>query len=86
MVLDGTITDIAFISEVAPYILSAHVYNIERFDEEHKIGVHIAPTNKDDMKLRLEALKQSSCSWFLIELGDPDEILRTAAYAREVLL
>ncbi|NLK34523.1 MAG: sugar phosphate isomerase/epimerase [Gracilibacteraceae bacterium] len=86
VVLDGTITDIAFISEVAPYILSAHVYNIERFDEEHKIGVHIAPTNKDDMKLRLEALGQSNCSWYLIELGDPDEILRTAAYAREVLL
>jgi sugar phosphate isomerase/epimerase len=86
VVLDGTITDTAFISEAAPYILSAHVYNIERFDEEMKKGFHIAPTNKEDMKLRLEALGQSNCSWYLIELGDQAEILQTAAYAREVLV
>lgn len=82
VVTEGIITASDFITQLAPYIATAHVYDKEVFDKVKKTATHIAPENKESMMTRLKTLLQSNCNWWLIELGDPDELLRTASFAR----
>lgn len=82
VVTEGIITASDYITELAPYIVTAHVYDKEVYDKATNKAVHIAPQDKETMMIRLKKLLQSNCNWWLIELGDADEILRTASFAR----
>jgi sugar phosphate isomerase/epimerase len=85
VVKDGIVTAEEFITTVSQYIQSAHVYDVEVTDKETNHVYHAAPGDKSVMTSRLNALLQSNCNWWLIELGDADEILQTASFARAVI-
>lgn len=85
VVKDGTVTAEEFIATVRQYIQSAHVYDREVTENKTNRIYHAAPKEKSAMTSRLTALLQSNCRWWLIELGDPEEILQTASYARAVI-
>lgn len=66
-----------FMEQMLPYTVSAHVYNIEVADEEKRRAYHVCPEKDEDIESRIKILENSNCSWWLIELGDPEEILKT---------
>jgi len=49
-------------------------------------GVHIYPKEKELISDRIKKIYDSeSCNWWLIELGDPEEILITKSFLQEIL-
>ena len=85
VVKDGTVSAEEFITTVRQYIQSAHVYDREVTEHETNHTYHAAPGDKSVMTSRLSALLQSNCRWWLIELGNPEEILHTTSYAKTVI-
>jgi sugar phosphate isomerase/epimerase len=85
VVKDGIVSAEEFITTVSQYIQSAHVYDLEVINKETNCVYHVAPKDRSVMTSRLTALLQSNCDWWLIELGDPEEILQTASFARAVI-
>lgn len=54
-------------------VFNAHIYHTEI----PWLG-HLAPRSLEDIADRLEVLKRATfCNWWVIELADPDEILKT---------
>lgn len=84
IVMDGTITAEAFIEKILPHTVSAHVYKVEINDDVLRKGWHIAPDKKEDMASRLNLLLDGKSDWWLIELGDREEILRTKKLIEEI--
>lgn len=84
-VLDGKISAPEYIRAVAPWLRSAHLYDIELPDPETGRFIHHPPRNRACLEDRINALKGTPCTWWLIELGDPEDILRTAGFLREII-
>ncbi len=61
-----------FIRLIRPRILGAHVY-------ERETDVHVAPETLNGMTSALDALQETPCDWWTIELTRPVEVLHTAA-------
>ena len=77
VVLNGTVTVEDFIKEVLPYVVSAHIYNIETTK-------HFCPDKAEDIESRIKLLAGGHSDWWLIELGDRDEILKTKGFIRQI--
>lgn len=84
IVMENKITAEAFIEKIIPHTVSAHVYKIEINDDVLRKGWHIAPDKKEDMASRLNLLLDGHSEWWLIELGDREEILRTKKLIEEI--
>ncbi len=63
-----------FIQMASPHIVNAHVY-----EAEEDCG-HIAPQSNKKIKLALKALSATSCDWWVVELGDSEDIRRTIGF------
>jgi len=81
VVEDGKVSPEEFILAVAPFIRGAHVYDKEI--NEHPY--HLPPREEAALQSRLQTLMKTDANWWLIELGEPGEILLTASYARNIL-
>ncbi len=84
-VLNGEITAPDYIRAVAPWLRSAHVYDIELPDPASGKFLHHAPKDRACLEDRIRTLAGTGCEWWLVELGDPEEILRTVRFLREIL-
>ena len=84
-VLNGTISAPDYVRAVAPRLRSAHVYDIELPDPDTGKFIHHPPMSRECLEERINALKGTPCSWWLIELGNAQDILRTAAFLRDIL-
>lgn len=84
IVMNNIMTAEAFIGMILPHVVSAHVYKVEINDDVLRKGWHIAPDQKEDMASRLNLLLSGKSDWWLIELGDKDEILRTKKFIEEI--
>lgn len=83
-VLDGSVSAEKYIELLAPRLVSAHIYDIELKDGGGKVW-HKAPDSAEALGPRIrELLKAVHCDWWLIELGEPEEIIRTAGFLREI--
>lgn len=83
-VRNGSVSAEEYIALLGPRLLSAHIYDIELTDVGGKAW-HKAPDSAADLAPRIhELLKAAHCDWWLIELGDPEEINRTAGFLREI--
>lgn len=74
----------AFIEKILPHTVSAHVYKVEINDDVLRKGWHICPDKKEDMESRLRLLLSGHSEWWLIELSDPAEILKTKKFIEEI--
>lgn len=86
VVRNDKITEVEYISQISEYIESAHIYNIEDFDEKVNGYVHFPPKKEKDIAERVVELMKSPCNWFLIELGDEEHILRTKEMLKKLLI
>ena len=84
-VLGGNISAPEYIRAVAPRLRSAHLYDIELPNPETGRYIHHPPKTRACLEERINALKGTPCTWWLIELGDPQDILRTAGFLREII-
>ena len=84
-VLTGAISALEYVKAVAPRLRSAHIYDIELPNPETGKFVHHPPMSRECLEERINALKGSPCTWWLIELGDPQDILRTAGFLRDII-
>ena len=84
-VLNGEISAPEYIRAVGPGLRSAHIYDIELPDPVSGKFLHHAPRDRACFEDRIRTLADTDCDWWLIELGDPEEILRTARFLREIL-
>lgn len=83
-VRDGAVSAEKYIELLAPRLVSAHIYDIELKDDRGKVW-HKAPDSVEVLAPRIhELLKAAHCDWWLIELGEPEEIIRTAGFLREI--
>lgn len=84
-VLDGTVPAEEYITALAPHIVSAHIYDVELVDLQSGNVWHKAPDGRESFESRIRALtKAPHCGWWLIELGDAAEILRTNRLLQEI--
>lgn len=60
-----------FVRLVSPYIVNAHIYEAE------EAPGHIAPKDLNTIEPVLRELIKTDCGWWVIELGDQEEIRRT---------
>lgn len=84
IVMNNIITAEEFIGKILPHTVSSHVYKVEINDDVLRKGWHIAPDKKEDMESRLKLLLSGHSDWWLIELGDQEEILRTKRLIDEI--
>lgn len=84
-VLDGEITAPDYIRTVAPWLRSAHIYDIELPDPMSGKFLHHAPKDRNCLEERIRTLAETPCEWWLVELGDTEEILRTVRFLKEIL-
>lgn len=84
IVMNNIITAEEFMEKIIPHTVSAHVYKVEINDDVLRKGWHIAPDKKEDMESRLNLLLNGRSDWWLIELGDREEILRTKKFIEEI--
>lgn len=84
IVMNHQMTAETFIEKILPHTVSAHVYKIEINDDVLRKGGHICPDKKEDMVSRLQILLRGCSDWWLIELGDQEEILRTKKFIEEI--
>ncbi len=82
-VLDGQITSLEFLETVAPHVMNAHVYEIEKISEQSGIPYHVAPKNLDCIGPLLSELLGTGCDFWLIELLDRKEVERVRKLLRE---
>ena len=61
-----------FLTPHADRIFNAHVYN----KEVSGIG-HIAPERLEEIKERLDLLQNAGCDWWVIEIKEPEGLLKT---------
>lgn len=85
LIVDGDLPGTDFIRILAPYIAGAHVYEIEIFDTDTMTPHHIAPENTTIMQPLLTELLHTDCNWWLIELGDKREVIKTNQLLRNFL-
>ena len=84
IVMENRMTSEEFIEKILPHTVSAHVYKVEINDDVLRKGWHIAPDKKEDMESRLDLLLSGHSDWWLIELGDREQILRTKCFIEEI--
>lgn len=84
-VLNGEISASDYIRAVAPWLRTAHVYDIELPDPQTGKFLHHAPKDRACLEERIRTLAGTGCEWWLVELGDAEEILRTVRFLREIL-
>jgi sugar phosphate isomerase/epimerase len=80
-VLEGRGTNVDFLRTIAPHVMNAHVYEIEKIDPATDIPYHVAPQNLDKIEPLLCGLLGTRCDWWLIELPDLDDV----NHSRELL-
>lgn len=86
IVMQNKITCEEFIEKLLPYTVSAHVYKIELTDEVKRRAWHVCPESAEDIESRARLLHNGKCVWWLIELGDKEEILRTKKFIEQICL
>ncbi|HYA12627.1 MAG TPA: sugar phosphate isomerase/epimerase [Thermodesulfovibrionales bacterium] len=70
-----------YIKSYRDRVFNAHIYHTEI----PRVG-HIAPDSLDEIFDRLELLSSApSCDWWVIELFQPDEILRTRDFLKQYI-
>ena len=86
VVTKGELSMLEYINLMLPYLEGAHIYDKEIRDFISGKGVHIYPKDKELISDRIKKIYDSeSCNWWLIELGDPKEILLTKSFLEEIL-
>src|SRR5699024_6255964 len=86
VVINGEISMLEYINLISPYLEGTHIYDKEIRDSISGKGVHIYPKEKELISYRIKKIYDSeSCNWWLIELGDPEEILITKSFLQEIL-
>ncbi|MGD9368938.1 MAG: TIM barrel protein [Desulfobacteraceae bacterium] len=73
-VLEGRGTSVDFLRMIAPHVMNAHVYEVEKIDPATDIPYHVAPQNLDKIEPLLRGLLGTRCDWWLIELPDLDDV------------
>lgn len=73
-VLEGRGTSVDFLRMIAPHVMNAHVYEIEKIDPASAVPYHVAPQNLDKIEPLLRGLLGTRCDWWLIELPDLDAV------------
>jgi sugar phosphate isomerase/epimerase len=66
------------IGRLGDRIVSAHVYEAEVDGQGH-----VPPSDLTTIKPALDALSKTACSWWVAELGNPDDICRTISLLKE---
>ena len=86
VVTKGELSMLEYINLISPYLEGTHIYDKEIKDPTNGKGVHIYPKDKELISDRIKKIYDSeSCNWWLIELGDPEEILITKSFLEEIL-
>ncbi len=80
-VLEGRGTSVDFLRTIAPHVMNAHVYEVEKIDPATDIPYHVAPQNLNKIEALLRGLLGTRCDWWLIELPDLDDV----NHSRELL-
>ncbi len=80
-VLEGRGTSVDFLRMIAPHVMNAHVYEVEKIDPATGVPYHVAPQNLDKIEPLLRGLLGTRCDWWLIELPDPGDV----NHSRELL-
>lgn len=70
-------SNVDFLKIMAPHIVEAHVYEIERIDKKTSLPYHVAPQNLTVLRPLLQELRKTECYWWLIELNDKLELENT---------
>lgn len=80
-VTKGEISMLEYIDLLLPHLEGTHIY-----DKEIDMGIHTYPKNKDLISDRIKKIyNNENCIWWLIELGEPKEILLTKSFLEEIL-
>lgn len=69
-----------FITPHRDRVVNAHIYH----REEPEVG-HIPPERVEDISYRLDLLKRTPCSWWVLELRIADDLLKTKTIVEEYL-
>lgn len=75
-VLDGQITSLEFLETVAPHVMNAHVYEIEKISERSGMPYHVAPKDLNGIGPLLSKLLETDCDFWLVELANQKEAER----------
>lgn len=84
-VLNKEVTAEEYIAAISPYTVSAHIYDLELPDPQTGTFYHKSPDTREQIEARMqEIIRSPNCDWWLIELGNPQEILRTQSFLCEI--
>ncbi|MCK4777817.1 MAG: sugar phosphate isomerase/epimerase [Actinomycetia bacterium] len=78
-------TSLEFLKSVSKYIVNAHVYEVEKIDNETSRSYHVAPENLNILQPLLGELIKAKCDWWAIELKDQGETNHTRSLLQSFL-
>ena len=84
-VINNQGSNVQFLRSIAPYIINAHVYEIEKIGEKTLQAYHVAPNNLDLLRPLLLELIGTKCDWWVIELKVQDLVDHTLSLLRSFL-
>jgi len=78
-------TGVGFLEIIASHVDNAHVYEVERIDEQTSKPYHVPPRNLETLEEMLSRLMETQCDWWLIELSGLEEVNSTLALLKTYL-